>query len=143
MLQPKRTRFRKFQKGSIGGIIQQNPSGHKDPLSFGRFGIKALSAGRISAQVIESARRTLTRKLRRNGAIWIRIFPDIAVSQKPAEVRMGKGKGNPEFWVARVKAGQILFELDGISYDLAKQAFLLASQKLPLSTQFVERDSFE
>ena len=140
MLQPKRTKFRKFQKGNSGGIKQNKPSAYLSPLSFGKFGIKTQEAGRLSAQVIEAARRTLTRKLKRAGQLWIRIFPDIAVSKKPAEVRMGKGKGNPEFWVSRIQAGQVLFEMDGISLELAKQASILACQKIPFSTQFIIRD---
>ena len=138
MLQPKRTKFRKFHKGKAQGIIQNNPSG--SALSFGTFGIKTLQAGRISARVIEAARRTITRKMRRSGQLWIRVFPDIAVSTKPAEVRMGKGKGNPDFWICRLQAGQILFEIDGISFDLAKQAAYLACQKIPFPTVFISRN---
>lgn len=136
MLQPKRTKFRKYQKGRASGIKH-----NQYELSFGTYGIKTLCAGRISARVLEAARRTMTRKMRRAGQLWIRVFPDIAVSTKPAEVRMGKGKGNPDFWVSRVQAGQILFEIDGISGDLAKQAVLLAAHKIPLPTQFIIRDS--
>jgi large subunit ribosomal protein L16 len=132
MLQPKRTKHRKFQKGSIGGKVSNTLS-----LSFGKFGMKSLVAGRLSSQMIEAARRSMTRKFKRNGQIWIRVFPDIGVSEKPAEVRMGKGKGNPSFWVCRVKIGQILFEFEGISLELAKQAAFLAAQKIPLRTQFV------
>ena len=132
MLQPKRTKYRKFQKGSIGGKISNT-----SVLRFGSFGMKSLCAGRLNAQVIESARRAITRKLRRNGQVWIRIFPDIAVSEKPAEVRMGKGKGNPSFWICRIQPGQVLFELEGISIELAKQAIFLASKKIPFSTQFI------
>jgi large subunit ribosomal protein L16 len=135
MFQPKRTKYRKFQKGQIGGKISNNIS-----LSFGKFGIKSIEAGRLSSQVIEAVRRTMTRKLKRNGQIWIRIFPDISVSEKPAEVRMGKGKGNPSFWVARIKKGQILFELDGVSLELVKQAVFLGSQKIPLATKFIQLD---
>jgi len=132
MLQPKRTKFRKFQKGRIGGTRS-----NLQELSFGRFAIKSLQAGRISAQVIEAVRRTLTRTFRRRGHIWIRIFPDIAVSKKPAEVRMGKGKGSTEYWMCRVQAGHILFEMDGVSYELAKHASRLVSHKFPLATHFV------
>lgn len=133
MLQPKRTKYRKYQKGETGGKVSNTSS-----LSFGKFGIKSLSSGRLSAQVIEAARRTMTRKLRRNGKIWIRVFPDIPVTEKPAEVRMGKGKGNISYWVCRIKAGQILFELDGISFDMAKQATFLAAQKIPFPTEFLK-----
>nr|YP_008802551.1 ribosomal protein L16 [Monomastix sp. OKE-1]AGZ90204.1 ribosomal protein L16 [Monomastix sp. OKE-1] len=135
MLQPKRTKFRKFHKGKATGIKQNTSSLH-----FGTYGIKVVEAGRLSSQVIEAARRALTRKLRRNGQIWIRIFPDIAVSKKPAEVRMGKGKGAPEYWVARVQAGQILFEIAGVSAELAKQAGLLASRKIALGTVFIKSE---
>ncbi len=132
MLQPKRTKFRKYQKGRVDGKVSNNTS-----LSFGKFGIKSLTSGRLSAQVLEAARRTMTRKLRRNGKIWIRVFPDIPVTEKPAEVRMGKGKGNVSSWICRIKAGQILFELDGMSLDMAKQASFLAAQKIPFSTKFI------
>ena len=135
MFQPKRTKYRKFQKGQIGGKVS-----NKSSLSFGKFAMKSLEAGRLSSQVIEAVRRTMTRKLRRNGQIWIRIFPDISVSEKPAEVRMGKGKGNPSFWISRIKKGQVLFELDGISLELAKQAVFLGAQKIPLSTKFIQID---
>jgi len=137
MLQPKRTKFRKFHKGKANGMKQINPS--TSELSFGTYGIKTISSGRLSARVIEAARRSITRKMRRSGQLWIRVFPDIAVSTKPAEVRMGKGKGNPDFWVCRVQAGQILFEIDGIPLELAKQASALASQKIPLATVFITR----
>lgn len=135
MLQPKRTKFRKFQKGRVKGILSNTSQLH-----FGQFGIKTLQAGRIPARTLEALRRVITRKFKRMGQIWIRIFPDIAVSSKPAEVRMGKGKGSPSFWICRVKKGQILFEMDGISPQLAKQASLLAYYKLPLKTKFVTRD---
>jgi large subunit ribosomal protein L16 len=136
MLQPKRTKFRKFQKGRIKGIISNTTQ-----LKFGQFGLKALESGRIPARTLEAVRRIITRKFKRMGQIWIRIFPDISVSSKPAEVRMGKGKGSPCFWVCRVKKGQILFEMDGVSLQLAKQASLLAYYKLPLKTKFLTRDS--
>ncbi|KAI3423013.1 hypothetical protein D9Q98_010856, partial (mitochondrion) [Chlorella vulgaris] len=132
MLQPKRTKFRKFQKGRVNGIL-----GNTTRLEFGEYGLKTLESGRIPAKTIEAVRRILTRKFKRLGQIWIRIFPDISVSSKPAEVRMGKGKGAPSFWVCRVKKGQILFEMDGISCQLAKQASLLAYYKLPLKTKFI------
>jgi large subunit ribosomal protein L16 len=135
MFQPKRTKYRKFQKGQISGKISNTMS-----LSFGKYGLKSIEAGRLSSQVIEAVRRTMTRKLRRSGQIWIRVFPDIAVSEKPAEVRMGKGKGNPSFWISRIKKGQILFELDGITIELAKQAVFLGAQKIPLSTKFIQID---
>ena len=135
MLQPKRTKFRKFHKGRICGIRK-----NQYELSFGTYGIKTLSAGRLSARVLEAARRTMTRKMKRSGQLWIRVFPDIAVSTKPAEVRMGKGKGNPDYWVTRVQAGQILFEIDGVSKDLALQAVDLAAHKIPFPTKFVVRD---
>jgi large subunit ribosomal protein L16 len=135
MFQPKRTKYRKFQKGQISGKISNTMN-----LSFGKYGLKSIEAGRLSSQVIEAVRRTMTRKLRRAGQIWIRVFPDIAVSEKPAEVRMGKGKGNPSFWISRIKKGQILFELDGISIELAKQAVFLGAQKIPLSTKFIQID---
>jgi len=134
MLQPKRTKFRKFQKGRCGGTRT-----NLQELSFGRYAIKTLESGRLSAKVIEAVRRTLTRTFRRRGTIWIRIFPDISVSKKPAEVRMGKGKGALDYWMVRVQAGHILFEMDGISCELAKQAFILASYKIPFQTKFIER----
>lgn len=135
MLQPKRTKFRKFQKGRIKGILSNTTQ-----LEFGQFGLKSLECGRIPARTLEAVRRILTRKFKRQGQIWIRVFPDIAISTKPAEVRMGKGKGAPSYWVCRVKQGQILFEMDGISSQLAKQAASLAYYKLPLKTKFIIRD---
>ena len=135
MLLPKRTKFRKYQKGRIRGIKPNTPQ-----LQFGQYGIKALDSGRIPARTLEAVRRVITRKFKRTGQIWIRIFPDIPVSAKPAEVRMGKGKGSPSFWVARVQRGQILFEMDGISPQLAKQAANLAYYKLPIKTKFIIRD---
>jgi len=132
MLQPKRTKFRKFQKGRTYGI-----KGNLQNLSFGKYGIQSLCATRFSARVIETVRRTLTRHFKRTGQIWIRVFPDIAVSEKPAEVRMGKGKGAPSYWVCHIQAGQILFEMDGISFELAQKAWILASHKLPFATRFV------
>lgn len=133
MLSPRRTKFRKFQKGKARGVKSNQPT-----LQFGHYGIKSLESGRVSASVIEAARRTMTRIFRRHGRIWIRIFPDIAVSQKPAEVRMGKGKGSPSYWVCRVQRGQILFEIDGISPTLANQAASVLSYKFPLQIQLVE-----
>jgi len=135
MLQPKRTKFRKFQKGRCGGIrsnLQQ--------IAFGRYALKTKEPGRLSAKVIESLRRTLTRSFKRRGHIWIRVFPDIAVSKKPSEVRMGKGKGAIDYWMCRVQAGQILFEMDGIPLEVAKNACLQASYKCPFPVQFSIRD---
>lgn len=132
MLQPKRTKFRRYQKGRIGGIRPNT-----EHLRFGQFGIKTLEAARIPSKTIEAVRRVITRKFKRTGEVWIRIFPDIAVSAKPAEVRMGKGKGAPSYWVCRVQKGQILFEMDGISLPLAQQAARLANYKLPVPTKFI------
>ena len=135
MLQPKRTKFRKAFKGRIHG----NAKGGTE-LNFGAYGLKAMEPERITARQIEAARRAITRHMRRQGRLWIRIFPDVPVSKKPAEVRMGKGKGSPEFWVARVKPGRILFELDGIPGPLAKAAFERAAEKLPIKTKVVARN---
>ncbi len=132
MLQPKNTKFRKFQKSRVKGV-QSNT----DHLRYGKFGIKTLDAARIPARTIEAVRRVITRKFKRLGIVWIRVFPDIAVSEKPAEVRMGKGKGAPQYWVCRVKRGAILFEFDGVSPQLAKQAARLADSKLPVKTRFI------
>jgi large subunit ribosomal protein L16 len=134
MLSPKRTKFRKAHKGRIHG----NAKGGTQ-LNFGSYGLKAMSPERVTARQIEAARRAITRHLRRTGRVWIRIFPDVPVSSKPAEVRMGKGKGSPEFWVARVKPGRIMFEIDGVPWNLAQEAFLLAAAKLPLDTKIVRR----
>ena len=134
MLSPKRTKFRKAHKGRIHGNAKGGTS-----LNFGSYGLKAMSPERITARQIEAARRAITRHLRRAGRVWIRIFPDVPVSSKPAEVRMGKGKGSPEFWVARVKPGRIMFEIDGVPWNLAKEAFTLAAAKLPLDTRIVRR----
>ena len=135
MLSPKRTKFRKYQKGTIGGI-----KSNITKLEFGKYGLKALQEGRISARTIEAVRRVMTRKFKRAGQIWIRLFPDISITEKPLEVRMGKGKGAPSFWVCRVQPGQILFEMDGISFTLAKQAAILADHKLPIKTKFISYD---
>ena len=132
MLSPKRTKYRKQQKGRVGGI-KSNTTG----LQFGRYGLKSLAHGRITSQTIEAVRRALTRKFKRSGQIWIRVYPDIPVTSKPSEVRMGKGKGAPSSWVCRVKAGQILYEMDGVSLPLARQAALLAFHKLPVRTAFI------
>ena len=134
MLSPKRTKFRKAHKGRIHG----NAKGGTQ-LNFGAYGLKAVTPERVPARQIEAARRALPRHLRRAGRGWIRVFPDVPVSSKPAEVRMGKGKGSPEFWVARVKPGRIMFEIDGVPWDLAKEALTLASAKLPLDTRIVRR----
>jgi large subunit ribosomal protein L16 len=134
MLYPKRTKFRKYFKGRTNAL-KTNVGCNLDK---GKFGIKACKAGRISYQTIEAARRAISRKFRRNGQIWVRIFADIPVTSKPTEVRMGKGKGNPTGWIARIAEGQILFEMDGISYSMARSAASLAAQKLNLPTQFVQ-----
>jgi large subunit ribosomal protein L16 len=134
MLQPKRTRFRKAFKGRIHGAAK---GGFE--LNFGQFGLKALEPERITARQIEAARRAMTRHMRRAGRVWIRIFPDLPVSKKPTEVRMGKGKGAPEFWCCRVAPGRIMFELDGVSVELAREALRLAAAKLPIKTRFVQR----
>ena len=134
MLSPKRTKYRKAHKGRIKGVAKGGTS-----LNFGAFGLKALEPERVTARQIESARRAITRAMRRAGRVWIRIFPDVPVSSKPAEVRMGSGKGSPEFWVARVKPGRILFELDGVAGPLAAEAFSRAAMKLPIKTKVVAR----
>ena len=137
MLQPKRVKFRKKQKGRIKGMAQR---GHT--IAFGAFGIKALEPGWITSRQIEAARIAMTRAMKREGQVWIRIFPDKPVTKKPAEVRMGKGKGAPEYWVAVVKPGTILFEAGGVNIELAKEALRLAQQKLPISTKFVVRRDY-
>jgi large subunit ribosomal protein L16 len=134
MLQPKRTKYRKAHKGRIHGNAKAGYS-----LNFGAYGLKAITPGRVSARQIEAARRTITRHMKRVGKLWIRIFPDLPVSQKPAEVRQGKGKGSPEWWAVRIKPGRIMFELDGVPRDLAREAFVLAAAKLPVRTKFVYR----
>jgi len=134
MLAPKRTKYRKAHKGRIHGLAK----GGTD-LNFGAYGLKATEPGRVTARQIEAARRCITRHMKRVGKLWIRIFPDVPVSLKPAEVRMGSGKGNPEFWVCRVKPGRIMFELDGVPPALAKEAFALAAAKLPILTRVVTR----
>ena len=136
MLQPVRTKFRKAHKGRIKGIATSGVD-----LAFGQFGLKALEPERVTARQIEAARRALTRHMKRAGRVWIRIFPDVPVSKKPLEVRMGSGKGAPELWVVRIKPGRILFEVDGIPVQLAKEALTLAAAKLPIKTRFVERIS--
>tara|TARA_B100001079_G_scaffold252132_1_gene245016 strand:+ start:93 stop:509 length:417 start_codon:yes stop_codon:yes gene_type:complete len=135
MLSPQKTKFRKQFKGRIHGIAKRNYS-----LNYGSFGLKALQPERITSRQIESARKTITRHLKRAGKMWIRIFPDVPVSKKPAEVRMGKGKGSNEYWVCRVKPGRIMFEVDGVNVKEAKKALLLAAAKLPIKSKFVERN---
>jgi large subunit ribosomal protein L16 len=135
MLSPKRSKYRKAHKGRVHGLAKGGTT-----LNFGAFGLKAADPGRITARQIEAARRAITRHIRRAGRVWIRVFPDVPVSQKPAEVRMGSGKGSPEFWVCRVKPGRIMFELDGVSADIAREAFELAAAKLPVGTRFVVRE---
>ncbi|MCB1496596.1 MULTISPECIES: 50S ribosomal protein L16 [Bauldia] len=134
MLQPKRTKFRKQHKGRIHGKATSGAD-----LTFGSFGIKALEPERVTARQIEAARRAITRHMKRAGRIWIRVFPDVPVSKKPTEVRMGKGKGTPELWVCRVKPGRIMFEVDGVAPELAKEALRLGAAKLPIRTRFVQR----
>ena len=134
MLQPKRTKFRKRQKGRVKGLAQR---GHQ--LAFGTFGIKSLEPGWLTSRQIEAARIAMTRAMRREGQVWIRIFPDKPVTKKPAEVRMGKGKGSPEFWACRVKPGRILFEIEGVDREMAEEAFRNAGHKLPIKTKLVER----
>jgi large subunit ribosomal protein L16 len=134
MLQPKRTKFRKQQKGRNRGLAQV---GNK--VSFGEFGLKAVGRGQITARQIEAARRAMTRHIKRGGKIWIRVFPDTPVTKKPIEVRMGKGKGNVEYWVAKIQPGKMLYEMEGVAEDVAREAFRLAAAKLPLKTQFVTR----
>lgn len=134
MLSPKRTKFRKAFKGRLKGQAKGGTE-----LNFGAYGLKAMEPERITARQIEAARRAITRHMRRQGRVWIRVFPDLPVSQKPAEVRQGKGKGSVEYWSARVKPGRIMFELDGVPLDLARRAFELASAKLPIKTKFVTR----
>ena len=134
MMQPKRTKYRKAHKGRIHGLAKGGTA-----LNFGAYGLKATSPGRLSARQIEAARRAITRHMKRVGKLWIRIFPDVPVSSKPAEVRQGKGKGTPEWWAARVKPGRVMFELDGVSREIAEEAFTLAAAKLPIDTRFVTR----
>jgi large subunit ribosomal protein L16 len=134
MLQPTRTKFRKAHKGRIRGLATSGAT-----LAFGQFGLKAVEPERITARQIEAARRALTRHMKRSGRVWIRVFPDVPVSKKPLEVRMGSGKGAPEFWVARVKPGRVLFEIDGVPLGLAREALALAAAKLPIKTRFIER----
>ena len=134
MLSPKRTKYRKAHKGRVHGAAKGGTT-----LNFGAYGLKAVDPGRLTARQIEAARRAITRHIRRAGRVWIRIFPDVPVSQKPAEVRMGSGKGSPEFWIARVKPGRIMFELDGVTEATAREALELGAAKLPIKTRFVRR----
>ena len=134
MLQPKRTKFRKQFKGRIHGASKGATN-----LDFGSFGLKALEPERVTARQIEAARRAITRQMKRQGRVWIRVFPDVPVSKKPTEVRMGKGKGAPEFWAARVHPGRILFEIDGVSLETAEEALRLGAAKLPIKTRFIQR----
>ena len=134
MLSPKRTKYRKAHKGRIHGLAKGGTT-----LNFGAFGLKALEPERVTARQIEASRRAITRAMKRAGRVWIRIFPDVPVSTKPAEVRMGSGKGSPEFWVARVKPGRIVFEIEGVPLDIARQALALGAAKLPIKTKFVTR----
>jgi large subunit ribosomal protein L16 len=134
MLQPKRTKFRKMHKGRNRGLASR---GNK--VSFGEYGLKTVERGRITARQIEAARRALTRHIKRGGRVWIRVFPDKPISKKPLEVRMGKGKGNPEYWVSLVKPGHVLYEMEGVSEEIAREAFRLAGAKLPVKTVFVSR----
>jgi large subunit ribosomal protein L16 len=134
MLQPMRTKFRKAHKGRIKGIATSGVD-----LAFGQYALKALEPERVTARQLEAARRALTRHMKRSGQVWIRVFPDVPVSKKPLEVRMGSGKGTPEYWVTRIKPGRIIFEIDGVSQTVAREALALAAAKLPIKTRFVER----
>ena len=134
MLQPKRTKFRKVQKGRNRGLAQRGSS-----VSFGEYALKAIGRGRMTARQIEAARRAMTRRVKRGGQIWIRVFPDKPITNKPLEVRQGKGKGNVEYWVAQIKPGKILYEMEGVPEEVAKDAFRLAAAKLPFGTKFVKR----
>jgi len=134
MLQPMKTKFRKAHKGRIHGLATSGAS-----LSFGEYGLKAMEPDRVTARQIEAARRAMTRHMKRSGRVWIRIYPDVPVSKKPLEVRMGSGKGTPELWVARVKPGRIMFEIGGVPLEVAKEALSLAAAKLPIKTRFVAR----
>jgi len=134
MLQPKRTKFRKQQKGRNHGVAQR---GNK--VSFGEYALKATTRGQVTARQIEAARRAITRHVKRGGKIWIRVFPDVPITSKPLEVRQGKGKGNVEYWAAKIQPGRVLYEIEGVSEDVAREAFRLAAAKLPVLTTFVER----
>ena len=134
MLSPKRTKYRKAHKGRIHGNSKAGTT-----VNFGSYGLKAVEPGRVTARQIEAARRAITRHMKRAGKGWIRVFPDVPVTGKPAEVRMGKGKGSPEYWMCRIKPGRVMFELDGVDEDVAREAFALASAKLPVQTRFIQR----
>ncbi|MGJ8526602.1 50S ribosomal protein L16 [Halomonadaceae bacterium LMG 33818] len=134
MLQPKRTKFRKQFKGRNRGLAERGSS-----VSFGEYGLKAIGRGRLTARQIEAGRRAITRHVKRGGKIWIRVFPDKPISEKPLEVRMGKGKGSVEYWVAQIQPGRVLYEIEGVSEELAREAFSLAAQKMPIATTFVKR----
>src|SRR3954470_3633614 len=134
MLQPKKTKFRKQFKGRINGAAKGGMN-----LDFGQYGLKAMEPDRVTARQIEAARRALTRHMKRAGRVWIRVFPDVPVSSKPTEVRMGKGKGAPEFWACKIKPGRIMFEIDGVPVDTAREALTLAAAKLPIKTRFIQR----
>ncbi len=134
MLQPKRTKFRKQHKGRNRGLARRGSS-----VSFGEYGLKAIGRGRMTARQIEAARRAMTRHIKRGGKIWIRVFPDKPITKKPLEVRQGKGKGNVEYWVCQVQPGRMLYEMEGVTEEIAREAFALASAKLPFPTQFVTR----
>jgi large subunit ribosomal protein L16 len=134
MLQPKRMKFRKMQKGRNRGLAHRGSK-----VSFGEYGLKATGRGRITARQIEAGRRAITRHVKRGGKIWIRVFPDKPITNKPLEVRMGKGKGSVEYWVAQIQPGKVLYEIEGVSEELAREAFSLAAQKMPVSTTFVKR----
>ena len=138
MMQPKKTKFRKAHKGRIHGVATSGAT-----LAFGQFGLKAMEPERVTARQIEAARRALTRHMKRAGRVWIRVFPDVPVSKKPAEVRMGSGKGSPEWWVANVKPGRVLFELSGVTEDVAREALRLAIHKLPLKARIIRREGGE
>ncbi|OUS18528.1 50S ribosomal protein L16 [Gammaproteobacteria bacterium 50_400_T64] len=134
MLQPKRTKYRKMHKGRNRGLAQRGSK-----ISFGEYGLKAVGRGRLTARQIEAARRAMTRHVKRGGKIWIRVFPDKPITQKPLEVRMGKGKGNVEYWVALIQPGRVLYEMEGVTEEVAREAFELAAAKLPIQTTFVKR----
>ena len=134
MLQPKRTKFRKMMKGRNRGLSHRGSK-----VDFGEYGLKAVTRGRLTARQIEAARRAMTRRVKRGGKIWIRIFPDVPITKKPIEVRMGKGKGNVEYWVSKVQPGKVLYEMEGVSEEVAREAFRLAAAKLPVLTTFVSR----
>ena len=134
MLQPKKTKYRKQQKGKLRGFATSGAI-----VSFGEYGLKAITRGRVTARQIEAARRAMTRHIKRGGKVWIRIFPDVPITKKPVEVRMGKGKGNVEYWVAKITPGKVLYEMEGVTEEVAREAFRLAAAKLPVITTFITR----